>query len=190
MAAFDHVILLLSFVFALALTHLLSRVGGLMLARKRVRFSALHAFMVVNAVVLVLVNWLALWFVHTTSAWDLFSIVIFFLFALCSYFFCAAAAPEVPFEGAIDLEAFYWENYKLFYGLIALQTIVAMLTSLSAPLRRDWSLFVWTNIDSLPFFIPPILATTIRSRWAQWASAIVFLAMQIWWLITFNSQLK
>ena len=38
MGAFDHVMVLLSFVFALALTHLLSRVGSLMLARKRVRF--------------------------------------------------------------------------------------------------------------------------------------------------------
>ena len=42
------------------------------------------------------------------------SIVIYFLFALASLFFCAAAAPEVPYEGTIDLEAFYWENYRLF----------------------------------------------------------------------------
>jgi hypothetical protein len=117
MRAFDHVLILYSFVFALALTHLLSRVGSLMLARKRVRFSALHAFMVVNAVVLVFVNWLALWFVHDVQEWDLFSITIYFLFALSTFFFCAAAAPEASFEGTVDLEAFYWENYRLFYGL-------------------------------------------------------------------------
>ena len=189
MRAFDHVLTLYSFVFALALTHLLSRVGALMLARKRVRFSALHAFMVVNAVVLVFVNWLALWFVHDVGEWDLFSIVIYFLFALASFFFCAAAAPEAPSEGTIDLEAFYWENYRLFYGLIALQTVVAMLSSV--PLfKTNWSLFVWTNVDSLPFFIPPILAIAVPKRWAQWTSAAVFFALAIWWLITFNSSLK
>ncbi len=189
MRAFDHVLLLFSFVYALALTHLLSRVGSLMLARKRVRFSALHAFMVVNAVVLVFVNWLALWFVHNIQAWDLYSIVIYFLFALASFFFCAAAAPEVPFEGTIDLEAFYWENYRLFYALIALQTVVAMLSSVPL-LKPHWELFVWTNIDSLPFFIPPILATTVRSRWAQWVSAIIFLTLASWWLVTFNGTMK
>jgi hypothetical protein len=64
MHPFDHVLILYSFVFALALTHLLSWVGSLMLARRRVRFSGLQAFMAVNAIVLVFVNWLALWFVH------------------------------------------------------------------------------------------------------------------------------
>jgi hypothetical protein len=94
MRPFDHVLILYSFVFALALTHLLSRVGSLMLARKRVRLSGLQAFMVVNAIVLVFVNWLALWFVHDIPEWNLFSIAIYFLFALCSYFFCAAAIPR------------------------------------------------------------------------------------------------
>lgn len=189
MQPFEHVLTLYSFVFALALTHLLSRVGSLMLARKRVRFSGLQAFMVVNAIVLVFVNWLALWFVHDIQEWDLFSIAIYFLFALCSYFFCAAAAPEVPFEGTIDLEEFYWENYRLFYGLIALQTVVAMLTSIPL-LKSHWSLFLWTNIDSLPFFLPLLLAVLVRARAAQWMSATGFSALSLWWLITFNSSLK
>jgi len=189
MRAFDHVLILFSFVFALALTHLLSRVGSLMLARRRVRFSPLHAFMVANAVVLVLVNWLALWFVRDLREWDLFSIVIYFLFALASFFFCAAAAPEVPSEGTIDLEHFYWENYRLFYGLIVVQTIVAMLTSIPL-IKTHWALFLWTNIDSLPFFVPPILAMTIQRRWAQWTSAVLFLSLSIWWLVTFNSSLS
>jgi len=34
------------------------------------------------------------------------------------------------------------------------------------------------------------LAATIARRWAQWVSAIVFLALSVWWLITFNSSLK
>jgi len=64
-----------------------------------------------------------------------------------------------------------------------------MLTSVPL-LKTNWSLFVWTNIDSLPFFIPPVLAITVRRAWAQWASALGFLALSSWWLITFNSSLK
>src|SRR5581483_9228360 len=64
MGAFDHVLVLLSFVFALALTHLLSRVGGLVVARKRVRFSPLLALAIVNAVAFVFENWLMLWTVR------------------------------------------------------------------------------------------------------------------------------
>ena len=64
-----------------------------------------------------------------------------------------------------------------------------MLTSVPL-IKPHWDLFVWTNIDSLPFFIAPILATTIRNRWAQWASAAIFLSLCVWWLFTFNSFMK
>jgi hypothetical protein len=39
MGPFDHVTVLLSFVYALALTHLLTRMGSLLVARRRVVFS-------------------------------------------------------------------------------------------------------------------------------------------------------
>jgi hypothetical protein len=81
MAAFDHILLLFSFVFALALTHLLSRVGTLLLARKRVKFSALHALEIINAVGWVYANWLLLWDLHGIKNWDLLSITIWFAFA-------------------------------------------------------------------------------------------------------------
>ncbi len=61
MSAFEHVTALLSFVYALALTHLLARVAELIVARERVKFSGLLALGMVNAVLLVFVNWLALW---------------------------------------------------------------------------------------------------------------------------------
>lgn len=189
MHAFDHVLILYSFVFALALTHLLSRLGSAMLARRRVKFSALQAAMAFNAIALVFVNWLSLWFDRDIRQWDLFSIVIGFCFALASYFFCAAAAPEVPFEGTIDLEEFYWENYRLFYGLIAIQTVVAMLTSIPF-VKANWWFFVWSNIYSLPFFLPPVIAILLRARWAQWLSAVIYFALCLWWLLTFSSSLK
>lgn len=56
---FEQINLLLSFVFALAMTHLLSTGAELLLARSRVVFSGPHAIWIVNAVLMLLVNWLA-----------------------------------------------------------------------------------------------------------------------------------
>jgi hypothetical protein len=53
MGKFDFILLLLSFVFALALAHLLSRVGAMLLARERVRFSGLLTVAILNALVTV-----------------------------------------------------------------------------------------------------------------------------------------
>ena len=53
---FPHVTILLSFVCAIALTHLLSTTTELVLARKRVRFSGLYAAWMFNTVLLLLNN--------------------------------------------------------------------------------------------------------------------------------------
>jgi len=53
MSAFEHVTTLLSFVYALALTHLLARIAELIVARERVKFSGLLAVGMADAVVLV-----------------------------------------------------------------------------------------------------------------------------------------
>src|SRR5947209_569664 len=82
MSAFEHVTALLSFVYALALTHLLARIAELIIARERVKFSGLLALGMVNAVLMVFVNWLSLWDLRSVTNWDLASIAIQFLFAV------------------------------------------------------------------------------------------------------------
>src|SRR5262252_573982 len=101
MSAFEHVTALLSFVYALALTHLLARIGELVVVRERVRFSRLLALGMVNAIVLVFVNWLALWDLRTVTSWDLASIAIQFLFAIAVYAICVLVGPKAAEEGTI-----------------------------------------------------------------------------------------
>lgn len=60
MSAFEHVTALLSFVYALALTHLLARIGELVVVRERVKFSGLLVVGILNAVASVFVTWLSL----------------------------------------------------------------------------------------------------------------------------------
>ena len=61
MTAFEHVTALFSFVYALALTHLLARIAELIVARDRVKFSGLLALGMINAILVVFANWLSLW---------------------------------------------------------------------------------------------------------------------------------
>src|SRR5438552_19073120 len=89
MSAFEHVTALLSFVYALALTHLLARIAELIIARERVKFSGLLALGMVNAVLMVFVNWLSLWDLRSVTNWDIASIAIQFLFAVSVYVICA-----------------------------------------------------------------------------------------------------
>src|SRR6267154_2381600 len=110
MSAFEHVTALLSFVYALALTHLLARIAELVVARDRVRFSGLLAVGMANAVLLVFANWLSIWDLRSVKTWDLGTITVQFLFAVAVYFTCVLVGPKTPDEDSIDLEDFFWRQ--------------------------------------------------------------------------------
>jgi hypothetical protein len=57
---FQHVTVLVSFIFAIALTHVFSSASQLILARERVRLSWLLSVSMLNAALGVIINWLGL----------------------------------------------------------------------------------------------------------------------------------
>src|SRR4029079_15724600 len=114
MKVFELVTALFSFVYALALTHLLARIAELVVARDRVRFSGLLAVGMANAILLVFSNWLSIWDLRSIKGWDLFSIAVQFLFAVAVFIICVLAGPKVPDEGPIDLEGFFLAPASLF----------------------------------------------------------------------------
>ena len=185
MTAFEHVTALLSFVYALALTHLLARIGDLIVARERVRFSALLALAMTNAGVLVFANWLTLWDLRSITSWDLATIVVQFFFAIVVFLICVLVAPKVPDDGVIDLEEFFWRQRPYFYATALAITMLSLVANLAYLKTSNAALFIKQNLTVLPGFIPILLGLLSRLRWAQWAAGLGFLAMLITYLILF-----
>jgi hypothetical protein len=189
MSAFEHVTALLSFVYALALTHLLARIAELVVVRERVRFSGLLALAMVNAILLVFVNWLSLWDLRSVTSWDLASISIQFLFAISVYVICALVGPKAPGESTIDLEDFFWRQRPYFYGAVIVCLILALLANLDFLKTPNAALFVKENLGTIAMLIPSTLGLISRNRVAQWAAGVCFLAMIIGFAILFSSSL-
>jgi len=189
MSAFEHVTALLSFVYALALTHLLARIAELIVARERVRFSGLLALGMVNAVLLVFVNWLSLWDLRSVTNWDLASVAIQFLFAVSVYVICALVGPKAPDDGVIDLEDFFWRQRTYFYGAIIVCLVLAVLANLDFLKTPNTALFVKENLGTIVMVIPTALGLISRNRVVQWAAGICLLAMIIGFAIMFSSSL-
>jgi hypothetical protein len=189
MAAFEHVIILLSFVYALALTHLLSRMAGTLVARERVRFSALLFCLMLAAILLVFLNWLSLWDAHGMRVWSLYSIIIQFLFAVAQYFVCAVAAPEYPAEGVIDMEALFWRARVPLYCLLLAVSLVALFLN-SDLMQVNAPLFFRQNVLTLVFSMPIILALVVQARWAQWVAVLCYFANGLIFLSLFETALR
>ncbi|MEY2490861.1 MAG: hypothetical protein QOC70_2803 [Verrucomicrobiota bacterium] len=190
MSAFEHVTALLSFVYALALTHLLSRIAELVVVRERVRFSGLLALGMVNAILLVFANWLSLWDFRSIKTWDLASIAVGFLLAVSMFFICVLVGPKAHDEGPIDLEDFFWRQRPYFYGALVACALLSLLANLDFLKTANAALFVKQNLTVLPMFIPTLLGLMSRKRWVQWAAGFCYLALLLGYTILFYSTLS
>jgi hypothetical protein len=189
LAAFDHVTILFSFVYALALTHVLSRLAGLLSARARVRFSWLPVLWMAIAVLLVFGNWLSLWDGRALQTWTLYSISLQFLLAVTLYFVCAMAAPEFSVEGPIDMQALYAQTRVPLFWLLLGLCLVGVLANLSLS-EINPQIFAGQNILTLVFAAAAALPLAVRKGWAEWTGAIICLLLSCAFLGLFEGALR
>lgn len=190
MTPFEHVTALFSFVYALALTHLLARIAELIVERHRVKFSGLLALGMINAIVLAFANWLSLWDLHVINSWTLGSISIQFLFAVNVFLVCVLVGPKAHDEGPIDLEAFFWRQRPYFYGALVVCALLSLIANLDYLKTANASLFWKENLTVLPMFIPTLAGLVSRQRWVQWTAGLFYLASILTYTIAFCSTLK
>jgi hypothetical protein len=188
-SAFEHVTALLSFVYALALTHLLARIAELIVARERIKFSGLLALGMVNAVLLVFVNWLSLWDLRSVTSWDIASVAIQFLFAVSVYVVCALVGPKVPDEGVLDLEDFFWRQRRYFYGAIIVCLILALLVNLDFLKTSNAALLVGENLGTIAILVPSVVGFISRNYTVQWIAGVGLPALTIGFAIMFSGNL-
>jgi len=189
LAAFGHVLTLISFVFAVSLAQLLIRISALVSAREKVKFSGLSGLAMANAILLVYMNWLAMWELHDAANWNLLSITVTFLFTLSICFICTLAAPQFLADEPVDLDAFYWKQRRTYYWswiVCEALAIVANLLFLNSTLASKLGA---ENLVNFAMFPPIILALTVRKRWAQWVGGAALFALNATFLVVFERQL-
>jgi hypothetical protein len=114
MSKFEIVLALLSFVYALALTHLLQGLSDLIHNRHRVRWSAAHGAWLFLALMTLLNNWLAL-IPLREAEWGIALTLLAFSISAIQYFTCSLAMPNINNDGIIDLNEFQLKEAKVLF---------------------------------------------------------------------------
>src|SRR6266700_4016828 len=184
---FQHITVLFSFVFAIALTHVLSCVSKLILARDRVRFSRLHALWMLNALMVLLINWISIWQLEAVKHWSVGEIMLQLGWAIPQYFTCSLISMPVGNEGVIDMQAFYERQRPVLFSAFALMYIMSMVANFADRNNfeglkpGDW---MGAELLVLPMLIAALVAGWARPRWLQWTAAWFALALQSWFFIS------
>ncbi len=126
MHAYDFILILFSFVYAAAVTHLLSTGGEIIIASKRLRLSWLNAGWMLAALLFTCAWWIGLWDLHVANTWGVGSIALYFCIAAGIYLQARLVSPRIPERGEFDLQAFHSEEgrkYLIAYALLSWVTV-------------------------------------------------------------------
>lgn len=186
---FEHVAMLLSFVYALAITHLLASTGELILARRRVIFSGLQAAWMAAALLGVFANWLEFWPLRAIPHWSLLDVGVLMLTAVAQYFTCALVSVRVEREGPVDMKAFFEGQRTMFLSAFGGLLVLAMIFNyIERNQSAGLSSTAWIGEDLLTaaFTLPLIITVVARAAWLQWACVLAFILLALAMLLLFT----
>jgi hypothetical protein len=190
MGAFEHIIALLSFIYALAITHLLSGMVALIRADKRVKFSWIYAFWLLNAFIAIVANWVSFWDLHALPSWPMTSIVFILLMGIANYMQVALVSPEVPKEGPVDLQAFHAEQGRRYIGAFLVLSVLALLFNLAFGTAPGAAELIAQNAAVIPMIVLSLAAMFIRARWVQTLVPVLLTADWIYYFADLQGALK
>ena len=186
---FQHVTVLVSFIFAIALTHVFSSASQLLLARDRVRFSALLAVSMVNAALGVIINWLGLWQLENIKHWSLGEVVLQLGWVVPNYFSCSLVAMPVNESGLLDMSAFFERQRRLiFSATLALSVMGGLETYLDRNSFEGWKPNDWiaAELVGLSLAVFAVLAGWAKPRWLQWLGVGGMFVQNLWYFVFYT----
>jgi len=188
--AFDFVIVLFSFVYAAAVTHVLATIGDLILAGRRVRISWLNIGWMLCNLISILSWWLGTWELRQLQIWDSPFILFNFAMACALYVLTRLTCPRVAPEGEIDLPAFHQAQGRKYLGALTAFGVVGLAYNALYDLSSHGSYFLRQDMVVTPMVLATAAgAVFIRRPLVQDASLIVALAAWAVFFAKFQSAL-
>jgi len=191
MQAYDFILVLFSFVYAAAITHILSAAGEIIIAAKRVRLSWFNAGWMLGALLFTCAWWIGLWDLHTVTVWSVGAIAFYFFVAAGIYLNARLVSPRVPERGDLDLRAFHTEEGRKYLACYFVLSVVTIITN--AGLGQGGSAAQWPaqNTVIVPMAVATGLAAIfIRKSWVQGFAVAVQILGWLWYFARLQSALS
>ena len=191
MHAFDFILVLFSFVYAAAVTHVLSTAGEIIIASKRIRLSWFNAGWMLVALLFTCAWWIGLWDLHAVRSWGIGSIAFYFAMASGIYLNARLVSPRIPEKGEIDLQRFHSEEgrkYLIAYTILGVVTVVTNAMLGQAAGASQWPA---QNMVIAPMTIAAgVAAIFINSKRVQTLALVIQIGGWIWYFAALQTALS
>ena len=184
MRAFDFILVLFSFVYAAAITHVLSTAGEIIIAAKRIRLSWFNAGWMLGSLLFTCAWWIGLWDLHTRRSWDIGSISFFFSMAAGIYLFARMVSPRIPEKGEIDLQEFHTEEGRKYLIVYTILSALTVVTNAMLGQANGISQWIQQNAAIAPMTLATVVAAILIKRsWIQSLALVIQIGGWIWYYI-------
>jgi hypothetical protein len=182
---FEFIILFFSFIYTVALTHLLFAATRMIRHRRNLVFSWPHALWMLNALLLLTGNWISLWDFHRLESIPFAIIATGLVLVGIQYFICALVAPDFEEGEAFDLRAFHAREGQTYMVGFLVLTLVALGVNAAAGARAGVQKWADENAIVLAMILPVLISLFVRARWAQVGAPLVLAALMISYLVIY-----
>ena len=178
MSPFEFVLLFISFVYALSLTHLLMGWARMVRRRRDLVFSAPHALWTVVAFATVIVNWLGFWDFHTVPTIDLPTFAGAVILCVANYLVAALVTPEFEKSEGDDLAKFHATQGPTYLGALLVLVVIAIILNTAAQIE---GITKWGAENSLVVAMagPIVAALASRRRLVQFLAPAIEIVLFI-----------
>lgn len=185
---FQHVSVLVSFIFAIALTHVFSSASQLILARERVRYSSLLTVSMINAALGVIINWLSLWQLADLRHWSLNEVLLQLGWVIPNYFSCSLVAMSVGETGPLDMPAYFERQRRIIFSATLALWVMGSFATYIDRNNFGWKPNEWigAELSALPLGICAVLAGWGKPRWLQWVGVGGMFAQNLWYFVFYT----
>lgn len=125
MDAFNYLSVMISVIVGLGLTQLFAGIGNFVQIRRRVRFYWLHALWILLLIVLHLHMWWSFWVLQEVADWH-YGIFTYVLVGPAALVVASHIIVPELIDGTIDVEAYYYDTARVFFGMLVLIALWAM----------------------------------------------------------------
>ena len=126
--AYQHVVVVMSILLGLAVTHLLKGIAQVYRGRSRAKPYWLHSAWVAFLVIFSLLLWWTYWNYRTVTEWDFFRFVLYLSPTAVFYFLVAIAFPD-PTDPVSNLRDYYYAQRRAFFGAFVVYGFLAGLAA-------------------------------------------------------------
>ena len=147
MGVFEYIVVLVSVIMGLGITHLATGTSKIVQHRDSVRFYLPHTVWTINILIYILMIWWGMFWWSQHEDWFAYEYLFITLYAIVLFFLASMLYPW-DMQADIDLEASFFRNRRWFFGALILAWLIDIpetLLKASSGLREvpgDYFVFV------------------------------------------------